>query len=152
MHTVSREYTVNRPIEEVFEFFCNAENLELLTPSDLNFRILTPLPIIMRKGTLIDYRITLSGIPFSWQTEITEWQPPCRFVDRQLKGPYKIWIHEHLFTARGNETTVTDNVEFRSKGWIFEPLIYRFFVKKRLDRILDYRQSKFKTIFQEVTQ
>ena len=149
MRRVSREYTVNRTIEEVFSFFSNAENLEQLTPEDLNFRIFTPLPIIMGKGTLIDYKIILGGIPFKWQTEITQWEPPLRFVDVQRKGPYKIWIHEHLFIPDGSQTNVIDNVEFKPKGWIFEPLIYLFFVEKKLNRILDYRQSRFKSIFGE---
>jgi ligand-binding SRPBCC domain-containing protein len=149
MRKISREYTVNRTIEEVFSFFSNAENLQRLTPEELSFRILTPLPIIMSKGTLIDYKIKLSGIPFKWLTEITEWKPPFRFIDTQLKGPYKIWIHEHLFIPNGNKTTVKDIVEFVPKGWIFEPLVYRMFVRKKLEQVFDYRQSRFKDIFGE---
>lgn len=149
MRKISREYTVNRTIEEVFSFFSNAENLQRLTPEELDFRILTPLPVIMSKGTLIDYKIKLSGIPFKWLTEITAWEPPQRFVDTQLKGPYKIWIHEHLFIPNGGKTTVKDIVEFVPKGWIFEPVIFRLFVRKKLEQIFDYRQSRFKDIFGE---
>ncbi len=147
MRKVSRESTVNCTIEKVFDFFSDARNLQQLTPDDLNFRILTPMPVVMKEGTLIDYRITLAGIKFRWRTEIIEWEPPLRFVDRQLKGPYKIWVHEHLFIPEGSRTVMIDNVEFISKGWIFEPVIYRLFVRKKLDRILDYRQNRFKTIF-----
>jgi ligand-binding SRPBCC domain-containing protein len=90
LRTIIRESIIRLPIEEVFDFFSNAENLNLLTPGKLNFKILTPLPVKMEKGTLIDYKISIMGIPFKWRTEITDWEPPFRFVDIQLKGPYKV--------------------------------------------------------------
>ena len=147
LRIISRESKVPKPIEEVFSFFCNAENLNLITPPELNFMITTPLPIEMKKGTLIDYRIKLGGISFNWQTEITEWEPPNRFVDRQVRGPYKVWVHEHLFLSLGSSTIVKDVVEYQPKGWIAEPLIHKLFVKKKLEHILDYRQNKIKSIF-----
>ncbi|MEO8071308.1 MAG: SRPBCC family protein, partial [Acidobacteriota bacterium] len=82
-----------KPIDEVFEFFGDARNLERLTPAFVNFKILTPQPIVMRPGTLIDYRISLRGLPVKWRSEITEWNPPYSFVDEQRRGPYKKWIH-----------------------------------------------------------
>ncbi len=147
LRVITRETTAYRPIEEVFGFFSDAGNLELITPPELKFRIITPLPIKMGKGTLIDYRISLNGIPFKWKTEITEWVPPYRFVDTQLKGPYRVWIHEHTFTASGNHTIVRDVVNYLPPGRILEPAITSLFVRRKLERIFDYRQEKIKSIF-----
>ncbi len=147
LRIISRETSVNKPVEEVFDFFSQAENLNIITPPELNFKITTPLPIVMQKGTLIDYRIKLSGISFKWKTEISEWEPPYRFVDTQLKGPYKVWIHEHLFLSQNDSTIVKDIVSYLPPGWFFEPVIHKLIVKKKLDHILDYRQNKIKTIF-----
>ena len=147
LRVLTRETVLNKPAEEVFSFFADAANLELITPPELEFRIITPLPIKMGKGTLIDYRIRLNGIPFNWKTEITEWEPPYRFVDTQLKGPYRVWIHEHTFTASGIGTIMRDVVSYLPPGRIFEPVISSLFVRKKLERIFDYRQEKIKTIF-----
>lgn len=149
LRILSRETKVNRPVEEVFEFFSKAENLNIITPPDLNFKIITPLPLVMNKGTLIDYWIKLSGIHFKWKTEITEWEPPYRFVDTQIKGPYKIWIHEHSFTSAGNSTIIKDIVSYLPPGWLFEPVIHKLIIKKKLENIFDYRQNKIKTIFKK---
>ncbi len=147
MRVITRETIANRPIEEVFEFFADAGNLELITPPELKFRIITPLPIEMGKGTLIDYRIKLNGIPFNWKTEITEWEPPYRFVDTQIRGPYRVWIHEHTFLASGDNTIVRDKVSYLPPGLFMEPLISTLFVRKKLERIFDYRGEQIVRIF-----
>jgi len=144
---ISRETSVNKPIEEVFNFFAKAENLNIITPPELNFKIVTPLPIEMKKGTFIDYKIKLNGVSFKWKTEITEWVPPIRFVDTQLKGPYRVWIHEHIFESHGSFTIVKDIVSYQPPGWIFEPMIHKLAVKKKLEHIFDYRMEKIKSIF-----
>jgi ligand-binding SRPBCC domain-containing protein len=146
-HTIIRKTIINRPLEEVFQFFSKAENLNLLTPPELSFKILTPLPIKMQAGTLIDYRIKLNGIPFNWRTEISTWKVNECFVDQQLKGPYKIWHHTHSFTAVKEGTLMIDEVKYLSPGWILEPLIEKFFIKKKVEGIFDYRNSKLKEIF-----
>jgi ligand-binding SRPBCC domain-containing protein len=147
-HQLVTETIIRRNINEVFDFFSKAENLNALTPPELSFKILTPLPIQIKQGALIDYRIKLSGIPFNWQTEICVWQPPFRFVDQQLKGPYKIWHHEHKFeeTAEGY-TKMTDTVTFLSPGWILEPLINKLFVGKKVQEIFNYRTEQLLKLF-----
>lgn len=147
MRVIYRKTEVNRPIDEVFEFFAKAENLNAITPPELNFKIITPLPIEMKKGTLIDYKIRLSGIPFGWKTEISQWEPPFRFVDTQIKGPYRVWIHEHEFESQGSKTIVKDIVSYLPPGWLLEPVIHRLAVKKKLEYIFDYRMEKIKSIF-----
>jgi ligand-binding SRPBCC domain-containing protein len=131
--------TVDRPIGEVFEFFSNAENLERITPPELNFHIVTPTPIVISEGTIIDYKLTLHGFPMTWRSEITLWEPPYRFADTQLKGPYKQWVHTHTFTEADGGTLMTDEVRYRLP---FEPLgdIAQFLIDRQLRYIFKHRQ------------
>jgi ligand-binding SRPBCC domain-containing protein len=146
-HVLEYKTKLYRPLNEVFDFFSKAENLNEVTPTDLSFNILTPSPIPMKAGTLIDYRIKLMGIPFYWRTTISEWEPPYRFVDQQLRGPYILWHHEHIFEEKGDHVLMTDRVHYLSPGWFLEPLIDRLFVRKQLDKIWSYRDTRFKEIF-----
>lgn len=146
-HFFQYETMLFKPLEEVFKFFSSAENLNEVTPTKLSFSFLTPQPIGMHVGTLIDYRIKLMGIPFFWRTLITDWEPPYRFVDQQLRGPYVFWHHEHTFEDRGDHVLMTDRVHYLSPGWIFEPLIDKLFVKKQLEGVWAYRAEQFEKLF-----
>jgi ligand-binding SRPBCC domain-containing protein len=146
-----------RPREEVFAFFAAAENLEVLTPPWLGFQILTPLPLALRKGTLLDYRIRLHRIPIRWRTEITAWEPPRRFVDEQLRGPYRLWVHEHTFaevpgdsgSSGGNGgTRVADRVRYAVPGG---RLVNQLLVARDLRKIFEYRNRKIQGIFGSMT-
>jgi len=132
-------------LDDVFAFFSDAKNLELLTPPWLRFEILTPTPIAMQSGTILDYRLRLHGIPLRWQSEISVWEAPHRFVDRQTRGPYRIWEHEHTFAERAGGTVVTDKVRYRVPGG---SLIDRFFVRGDLRRIFAYRRKVMLAHFQ----
>jgi ligand-binding SRPBCC domain-containing protein len=134
------EAHIPRPPEEVFPFFAAAENLERITPPELRFRILTPLPVEMREGTLIDYRLRLDGIPFRWRTRITEWDPPRAFTDVQLKGPYHTWIHRHTFEAVEGGTLMVDEVRYRVPFWPLGALALPV-VRRKVARIFRYRQE-----------
>jgi ligand-binding SRPBCC domain-containing protein len=138
------ELWVPRQREEVFAFFSDASNLEMLTPPWLSFSILTPQPIAMRAGALIDYRLRLHGIGLRWQTEITVWDPPHRFVDEQRRGPYRRWVHEHRFETRNGGTVVRDRVEYVVLGgWVFN----RLFVRRDVERIFEFRRAKLLDLF-----
>jgi ligand-binding SRPBCC domain-containing protein len=130
--------------EELFPFFADAGNLETITPPTLSFSVLNPPPIVMRAGLLIDYKLRLRGLPLRWQSEITVWDPPNRFVDEQRKGPYRVWHHEHVFTERDGGTLATDNVRYAVFGGA---LIERLFVRRDLTKIFTYRQRKLAEIF-----
>lgn len=120
------ELWLPRPREEVFAFFADALNLERLTPTALRFRILTPSPIAMHAGALIDYQLRLHGIPITWRTRITQWEPPGYFADEQLRGPYRRWVHEHRFVERDGGTHCSDRVEYLAPlGFFSYPLIER---------------------------
>ncbi len=112
-HVFAASTFVPKPREEVFAFFSDAANLEEITPPQLRFRITTPVPVAMAPGTLIDYRLSLLGIPFGWITRITAWEPGVCFVDEQLKGPYSKWQHTHSFRDRDGGTEVNDSVVYR---------------------------------------
>lgn len=140
-HILTRSLRLDLPIGEVFPFFADAGNLERITPPELKFHAITPQPIDIKKGTLIDYKLRLNGIPIRWRTEITHWNPPFEFIDTQLRGPYKQWIHLHSFTENPDgSTTIEDEVRYRLP---FEPLgdMAHPIIRRQLDHIFDYRQK-----------
>ena len=132
-------------VDEVFTFFSNAENLERITPPELAFQVLTPTPIVIKEGAIIDYRLRLFRVPFHWRTRIAEWQPNDQFIDEQIRGPYGSWTHRHTFAACENGTHMTDRVEYRlpfqPAGRLVLPL-----VRRQLDRIFRYRASAIRRL------
>jgi ligand-binding SRPBCC domain-containing protein len=131
-------------IDTAFAFFSHAGNLERLTPHWLNFEIRTPLPITMREGAIIDYRIALYGLPLPWRTRIDVWEPGVRFIDRQIAGPYRWWHHEHRFEAVDGGTRVIDHVEYVPRAAWFSS----WMVKRDVGRIFEFRQSVLGTLMQ----
>ncbi|MDQ3180870.1 MAG: SRPBCC family protein [Acidobacteriota bacterium] len=147
-HILERKQIIERPRDEVFAFFADAGNLERITPPELHFQILSPQPIDIKKGALIDYRLKLRGVSLTWKTEITECNPPYSFVDTAVQSPYPQWIHLHKFTVgTSGETIMEDIVRYRLP---FEPLgdLAHWFVKKELNYIFDYRCKVIEEIFQ----
>lgn len=130
---------VSLPPEEVFPFFGEVANLDRITPPWLRFRILPPVPEELRAGSRIEYALRIRGLPVRWTTEIRVWDPPRRFVDVQLRGPYLKWEHEHTFTPDGGGTLIEDRVVYRVPGGPLEPLIHRWLVARDVRRIFDYR-------------
>jgi len=135
--TLHTETTVLASIDRTFAFFSDARNLEHLTPPWLRFRIMTPLPIAMAAGTLIDYQIALYGVRISWRTRIDEWEPGVRFVDRQIAGPYLWWRHDHRFEAVDGGTRVIDRVEFLPRA----AMLSGWLVRRDVSRIFAFRHS-----------
>jgi len=139
------ELWLPKPRSVVFPFFAEARNLEAITPTWLCFEVLTPAPIEMQAGALIDYRIRVHGIPILWRTEIAEWNPPHSFVDVQRCGPYKLWHHTHTFEERDGGTLCADRVRCRPRGGAF---VNWLFVRRDVERILAYRQERLREMFQ----
>ncbi len=148
-HRLYRKTLIPAPIETVFDFFSRAENLDRITPSWLQFRILDPTPRDLKKQSRIRFSLKLNLFPVHWETEITEWDPPLSFVDKQIKGPYRQWEHLHRFTAQESHTLMEDAVVYRVPGWIFEPLIHLRFVHPKLEKIFDFREEQLTKIFQQ---
>lgn len=146
-HRFETEIWLPHRREQVFSFFGDPRNLNRLTPAWLHFEILTP-PAAIRRGTLLDYRLRLRGIPLRWQSEIEVWEPPSRFIDRQTRGPYSLWVHEHTFVEKNGGTVVGDRVDYAVPGgW----LVQRFLVAPDLLQIFQYRQSVLRSVFSPAT-
>lgn len=143
---LERELWLPRPIVEIFTFFANPANLETLTPPWLKFQILTPRPLEMFVGTLIDYRLRVRGVPMRWQSEITVWEPPFCFTDEQRRGPYRLWQHDHRFIQKDCGTAIIDTVRYAVP---FDFLTHRLLVRPDLARIFDFREQKLRELFSE---
>lgn len=148
IYTLETNVTLSRPLDVVFAFFADAGNLESITPPELSFEIETPLPIDMRTGARIDYRMHLYGVPFRWRTLISAWEPGRRFVDEQLSGPFSVWIHEHRFDAISpSATRIRDVVRYRLPldpfGRLAHPL-----VRAKLDHIFRYREERVRSLLE----
>jgi ligand-binding SRPBCC domain-containing protein len=139
-YILEREQIIPRPQAETFAFFCDAFNLERLTPPFLNFRIVTPPPIRMGEGALIDYKLSLYGFPLVWRTRIESWTPDERFVDAQIRGPYATWRHTHTFEAIApGRTLMRDSVLYQLPFGPLGELAQALFVERSLKEIFDYR-------------
>jgi ligand-binding SRPBCC domain-containing protein len=141
VHELHREQVVARPLDEVFDFFSRAGNLALLTPPQMRFQMITPEPIAMGVGTLIEYRLRVHGLPLRWISRIDEWDEGRRFADRQLRGPYKLWLHSHEFEAVPEGTKVNDHVRFELPLGLLGELGGLPLVRRDLARIFDYRRA-----------
>jgi ligand-binding SRPBCC domain-containing protein len=141
-HVLRREQRLPAAPEEVFAFFADAHNLEAITPAWLSFRVVTPAPVEMRPGALIEYRLRLHGVPVAWLTRIEDWTPGVRFVDVQLAGPYALWHHTHEFAADGADgTIVRDVVRYAMPWWPLGELAHALLVRRDLERIFDHRHA-----------
>ena len=137
-----REQRLPRPPHEVFPFFADAGNLEAITPPWLGFRVVTPRPIAMREGALIEYRLRLHGLPISWLTRIEEWVPSERFVDAQLSGPYRLWHHTHELEPDGDGTLMRDTVRYAIGFGPFGEVARRAVIERDLEAIFRFRAER----------
>ena len=141
VHVLEREQWVSPPPEVTFELFSDAFALERITPQWLRFRVLSSRPIEMREGVLIRYALRLHGVPLKWLTRIEVWDPPHRFVDAQVRGPYRQWVHTHTFAPRDGGTAIVDRVRYELPLGGLGELARIAIVRGDLGRIFDYRQE-----------
>lgn len=146
-HILEREQIVPQPRRRVFAFFADAENLERLTPPSLRFQITTERPILMAPGTLIDYRLSLFGLPMSWRTLIEAFEPEERFVDVQLRGPYRVWRHTHEFKEDARGTRIIDRVQYELPLGPLGTIAHAIVVRRTLAHIFDFRASAIAELF-----
>lgn len=140
-----RSFQVARPIEEVFQFFSDPRQLEAVTPAWMRFTTAKDSPGVMFEGARVKFRLRLRGIPFTWTSLVTEWNPPFSFTDEQLSGPFRYWKHEHHFSPTTNGTHIEDRITYSVPGG---RLINRILVKPDLKRIFDYREAKIRRILE----
>lgn len=153
VYSLHREQWVARPLERVFPFFEQPENLALITPPSLGFRLLTPGPVRMEKGRVIDYTIRVLGLPTRWKTLISTYDPPWCFVDEQISGPYSFWHHTHRFEQRHGGTLLYDEVRYALPLVLMGPageLVHTVYLRPTLERIFDYRRQVFASLFEPV--
>jgi ligand-binding SRPBCC domain-containing protein len=141
IHRLEREQYVDQPLPDVFAFFAEAHNLERITPPWLSFEVLTPDPIEMGIGALIEYRLRVHGVPLRWTSRIEDWEPGRSFVDRQLRGPYALWHHRHTFAQAGPGTVVRDEVDYALPFGVLGDLAHPLFVRRDLERIFIHRHE-----------
>lgn len=146
-YQLHREQFVNRSLNDVFAFFERPENLARITPSSLGFVIKTPLPIEMKTGAVIDYTIKVAGRRVGWRTLISEYEPPNKFVDEQMKGPYRVWHHTHQFVAVDGGTRIIDDVRYALPFGILGNIAHALFVRRQLDGIFRHREQVIRELF-----
>lgn len=144
---IRKEQWIPRSVHHVFAFFCDAGNLETMTPRWLRFNILTPRPIRMAAGARIDYRLSWIGIPLRWETEITRWNPPHEFVDVQRSGPYRLWRHSHRFEPWFGGTLMSDTVEYALPLAWMGRVVHRLVVRRDLERVFAFRAARIQERF-----
>lgn len=145
-HDLYREQLIPQPLDQVFAFFAEAGNLERITPPWLGFSLLTPEPVEMRAGTLIEYRLRLHRVPLRWITRIERWEPGRAFEDVQVKGPYRFWHHRHEFRPAGEGTLVQDHVRYALPLGRLGELAHAAFVERDLARIFAFRHAAVKEL------
>jgi len=148
-HLIKRVQKIPVPIDKVWDFFSDPRNLQAITPGDVHFKILTTdLPAEMRQGQLIDYYIKpFAGFRFFWRTEITYVRKKEYFEDVQLKGPYKLWRHEHFFKEIPGGVEMTDVVHYKAPLGILGQMANAIYLRNKLRKIFEYRFLKVESLF-----
>ena len=142
IHLLERVQRLPLNVDETFRFYSEIGNLERITPPWLRFRILDPRPDRLLAGAHLEYSLVLHLVPIRWTTEIGDWEPPYRFTDFQVRGPYKLWDHTHTFepAPRGG-TLMTDTIRYAIPYGPLGSLAHVAFVRRDLRRIFDYRRD-----------
>ncbi len=152
IYHLNREQLVKKPLDEVFKYFSKPENLARITPDALSFKILTPGPVIMKEGAIIDYTVSPFGVPLHWRTYISSYDPPRKFVDEQLSGPYKFWHHTHSFKATDDGTIIRDEVRYVLPFGTLGRIVHWLFVKNQIEKIFCFRAKIIAEYFSRDTK
>jgi ligand-binding SRPBCC domain-containing protein len=144
IHVARFEQRLEGAPEDVFPFFADARNLEAITSPLLRFRLLTPDPIAMGVGTFLQYALRIHGLPVRWDTLIQEWDPPHRFVDVQVRGPYRLWHHTHDLVPLddGRATLMRDTVRYAVGFGVLGEVARRALVQRDVEAIFAFRAEK----------
>jgi len=147
-YRLKRQQWIAKPLDEAFAFFARPQNLEEITPPFLRFHIVRAASDL-HEGSRIEYRLRVRGLPMRWVSEITEWDPPHKFVDAQLRGPYAMWRHQHLFAAEGSGTRIMDDVEYALPFGIIGELAHTLLVRRDVERIFDFRRQRLEELLEK---
>jgi|ERR1700677_2420665 ligand-binding SRPBCC domain-containing protein len=144
-YRLTREQWIPKPLDEAFAFFARPENLEEITPPFLKFHIVQA-DRELHAGSLIHYRLRVHGLPMRWTSEITVWDPPQRFVDVQVKGPYALWRHQHEFAADGDGTRISDDVQYALPFGFVGQMAHAIMVRRDVEGIFEFRRKKLEEL------
>ena len=147
VYLLTRRQLIPKPLPELFAFFERPENLAHLTPEELGFQVLTPTPLLMRDGAIIDYVIKVGGMHLHWRTMITEYVRGQKFIDEQLVGPYLFWHHTHQFMETDEGTIMVDHIRYAMRFGILGRLAHALFVRVKLRSIFDFRADQIAKVF-----
>lgn len=150
-YVLKRQQLIPAKIEDVFSFFEQPHNLERITPNDVHFKIITPRPIKMHVGTVLDYTIRLWGFPVRWTTLIASYDPPHQFSDVAIRSPYSFWHHTHTFVADGQSTVMNDEVHYALPFGLIGKTVHGLLVRRQLDSIFNYRAKLISGIFSQIS-
>ena len=147
IRTLERQQTIPAPLKEVFAFFSEARNLNVITPSWLRFELVGQSEEELKAGTLIHYNLAWHGLPVRWTSLIEQWHPPQLFTDVQVKGPYRLWRHTHTFAERGGATLIADTVQYAVPMGFLGDFCAGWMVRRDVEKIFDYRRNQLSSIF-----
>ena len=147
VYKIKTKQVIKKPLSEVFGFFSRPENLSLITPPRLSFNILTPKPIDMKQGSIIDYTIKIFMFPIHWRTLITTYEHPYKFVDEQIKGPYTFWHHTHTFNETDSGVEIIDKVSYSIPFGILGRVLHSIWIKNDLKNIFEHRKVVIEKLF-----
>lgn len=146
-HLFKAEQFIPGSLQKIFPFFAKPENLAEITPTSLGFEILTPSPIQMKQGALIDYTVKVLGIRMRWTTLIADYEPPYRFTDVQLRGPYSFWHHTHIFNEVEGGVQMLDEVRYAMPMGFLGEMVQPFLVRPDIEKIFEYRKKVIQKFF-----
>ncbi len=150
IYQLKQEQQLPISLEQAWEFFCDPNNLDKITPPDMKFQILSGADQRMHEGQIIHYNIQIApGIWNQWLTEIKNVHPLESFVDEQRAGPYKLWHHKHSLEANENGVLMIDQIHYALPFGLLGDLVHKLYVRKKLQRIFDHRVSVLKEMFPE---
>jgi hypothetical protein len=151
VHVYESTQDVPKPLDEVFAFFSRPENLQEITPDSLDFQFLTPSPIAMKEGAIIDYALKIKGVPVQWRSIISCYDPPHKFVDEQLKGPYAFWHHTHAFEPIEGGTRISDTVRYVLPFGPLGDVVHSLMVRRDVEEIFKHRHKVIAERFGSMT-
>lgn len=140
-HVLETRLWFARSRADVFAFFADPANLPRVTPAALRLRLLTPI-VALAPGAVLDCEIRWLGLPLHWRTFIREFDPPYRFVDVQVRGPWARWEHRHRFLEDNGGTLMEDRVTYRPPLGVLGGGVHRVLLRRQLERAWEHRQRR----------
>jgi ligand-binding SRPBCC domain-containing protein len=153
-YVIERRLWLPRPRPEVFAFFVDPRNLGAVQPKWARPTWLAEPPARLDAGALLDFAVRMAGVPVRWRVMVREFDPPFRFVDVQLWGPFARWEHRHRF-LEGPEaeergplgTWMEDRVTYRLPWGPLGKAAHALVAGRRITALFDFREARLRERF-----